>query len=349
MEAAETPAVEPKPVAALATGVQAESTLGPMVVRTPQHEDTVDEAVEVVEGGKVKRKSKRKSKPRPPPPSVNPPTPNSYHRNSKVPDSDTLAVAMAEHEAAAMGEPAGAVPLEGNGMAAGLLVGGEEVSARRTDSSLRRASFIGGGVASLPSALFMVQSSGVGTEDDAAQTASEEGDWGGAGGSVVAGAEGGGQEVQMSAVLTEADADEAARTVDLDTICAIAEEAGAAIMNVYRTGFKDGEDPAAAEAAWAAWVAVAPKGDGSPLTAADLASNSVICDALDALPGLRGAFPIVSEEDSESVPWTMRRRYRHFWSIDPMDGTKEFLKRESCCFASAPPTPPPPAANAGFC
>jgi 3'(2'), 5'-bisphosphate nucleotidase len=87
---------------------------------------------------------------------------------------------------------------------------------------------------------------------------------------------------------------------------AIARGAGAAIMAVYAGDF-----------------AVERKADRSPLTEADLAAHRHIVDALAALtPGV----PVLSEE-SAHVPWSERRGWRRFWLVDPLDGTREFVKR----------------------
>ncbi|MCB1560790.1 MAG: 3'(2'),5'-bisphosphate nucleotidase CysQ, partial [Xanthomonadales bacterium] len=65
------------------------------------------------------------------------------------------------------------------------------------------------------------------------------------------------------------------------------------------------------------------KGDNSPLTAADLAANRVIVDGLRALtPDI----PILSEEGKE-IAWDARRGWTRFWLVDPLDGTREFIKR----------------------
>ncbi|GAB4179471.1 MAG: 3'(2'),5'-bisphosphate nucleotidase CysQ [Geothermobacteraceae bacterium] len=93
----------------------------------------------------------------------------------------------------------------------------------------------------------------------------------------------------------------------LETITAIAREAGAAIMEIYA-----GDD-----------FAVETKADDSPLTRADRASHAVI------VAGLQAAFPdipILSEEGRD-IPWQERRHWQRFWLVDPLDGTKEFIKR----------------------
>ena len=64
------------------------------------------------------------------------------------------------------------------------------------------------------------------------------------------------------------------------------------------------------------------KADGSPLTRADLASNRVL---VAGLPGIEAA-PVLSEE-SKQVPHAQRAAWDRFWLVDPIDGTKEFIKR----------------------
>lgn len=86
----------------------------------------------------------------------------------------------------------------------------------------------------------------------------------------------------------------------------IAEAAGAAIMQVYRSDFE-----------------VRRKSDASPLTQADLAAHEVIRSGLEQLsPRL----PILSEESSPP-PYGERRRWRRYWLVDPLDGTREFINR----------------------
>jgi 3'(2'), 5'-bisphosphate nucleotidase len=65
------------------------------------------------------------------------------------------------------------------------------------------------------------------------------------------------------------------------------------------------------------------KTDHSPLTAADLASHRLI---LESLLALTPAIPVLSEE-STAVPFEERRTWPHYWLVDPLDGTKEFLAR----------------------
>ena len=65
------------------------------------------------------------------------------------------------------------------------------------------------------------------------------------------------------------------------------------------------------------------KEDQSPLTEADLASNKIICDAL---KGLSPEIPIISEENTETS-FEERATWEYCWVVDPLDGTKEFIKR----------------------
>jgi len=88
----------------------------------------------------------------------------------------------------------------------------------------------------------------------------------------------------------------------------IAREAGAAIMEIYREE---------------ADFQVEKKGDESPLTIADRESNAIICAGLEAL---EEQFPIVSEENKE-IPYDERKSFGYYWLVDPLDGTKEFIKR----------------------
>jgi 3'(2'), 5'-bisphosphate nucleotidase len=65
------------------------------------------------------------------------------------------------------------------------------------------------------------------------------------------------------------------------------------------------------------------KSDDSPLTKADLDSHNLIVDRLRELtPGI----PILSEE-SVNIVWQQRKKWKQYWLIDPLDGTKEFIKK----------------------
>ena len=59
------------------------------------------------------------------------------------------------------------------------------------------------------------------------------------------------------------------------------------------------------------------KEDGSPITAADIASHEIICNYLS-----REKYPVISEEGMHSVS-----ELSHYWLVDPLDGTKDFLAK----------------------
>jgi len=91
-----------------------------------------------------------------------------------------------------------------------------------------------------------------------------------------------------------------------ESLMPIAERAGDAIMRIYDGAF-----------------AVTSKDDNSPLTLADLESQRVI---IDGLKRITPDIPILSEE-SAAAPWAQRRTWRELWIVDPLDGTREFVKR----------------------
>lgn len=68
---------------------------------------------------------------------------------------------------------------------------------------------------------------------------------------------------------------------------------------------------------------VEAKDDNSPLTLADKASHNVI---VAALASLTPDIPVLSEE-SNAISWDERSRWQEYWLIDPLDGTREFIKR----------------------
>ncbi len=85
----------------------------------------------------------------------------------------------------------------------------------------------------------------------------------------------------------------------------IARKAGAAIMEVRRKGFD-----------------VYNKDDKSPVTAADIASNKIITEHL---AKLYPEIPVLSEEGIK-IPYDERKYWKEFFLVDPLDGTKEFIK-----------------------
>ena len=67
---------------------------------------------------------------------------------------------------------------------------------------------------------------------------------------------------------------------------------------------------------------IAYKKDQTPLTEADLASNEFIIKSLSKIDS---SVPILSEE--KLVDWEIRKNWEKYWLIDPLDGTKEFIKK----------------------
>lgn len=90
----------------------------------------------------------------------------------------------------------------------------------------------------------------------------------------------------------------------LNTIIKAAVDAGNAILEVYNTNFD-----------------VETKDDKTPLTQADLRSHEVIKKALDTT-----GVPVLSEEGRE-MSFDERKDWQKLWIVDPLDGTKEFVKR----------------------
>ncbi len=63
------------------------------------------------------------------------------------------------------------------------------------------------------------------------------------------------------------------------------------------------------------------KADESPLTSADKAAHEIIIQALEQTP-----YPVLSEESAE-IPYEERKGWKTYWLVDPLDGTKEFIKK----------------------
>jgi 3'(2'), 5'-bisphosphate nucleotidase len=82
-------------------------------------------------------------------------------------------------------------------------------------------------------------------------------------------------------------------------------DAGHAILDVYRSSDFEVEE----------------KADKSPLTLADKRSHEIIVERLEKLD-----LPILSEEGKD-IPYEERKRWETYWLIDPLDGTKEFIKK----------------------
>lgn len=93
----------------------------------------------------------------------------------------------------------------------------------------------------------------------------------------------------------------------LEPVLRIATQAGERIMEIWRTGD----------------FTVTHKGDDSPLTQADLAAHRHIADEL---AKLAPEIPLLSEEDAD-IPYSTRRSWTRYWLVDPLDGTREFIRR----------------------
>ena len=83
--------------------------------------------------------------------------------------------------------------------------------------------------------------------------------------------------------------------------------AGADILSIYNDPASDFE--------------IEKKADNSPLTIADRKAHETITGYLNATP-----FPVLSEE-GKHLPYTERCGWDSLWIVDPLDGTKEFIKR----------------------
>jgi 3'(2'), 5'-bisphosphate nucleotidase len=91
----------------------------------------------------------------------------------------------------------------------------------------------------------------------------------------------------------------------LNTAITAALEAGIAILEIYHSGKFD----------------IEIKGDNSPLTKADTASHNVIMSFL-----TKTNIPVLSEE-GKAITYEKRKNWNQLWIVDPIDGTKEFIKR----------------------
>jgi 3'(2'), 5'-bisphosphate nucleotidase len=94
--------------------------------------------------------------------------------------------------------------------------------------------------------------------------------------------------------------------ININDIVTIAKEAGNAIMEIYKKNFE-----------------VEYKPDCSPITIADKKANNIIENGLNRL---FLNLPILSEE-GEEITFEDRKHWEYFWLVDPLDGTKEFIKK----------------------
>jgi 3'(2'), 5'-bisphosphate nucleotidase len=96
---------------------------------------------------------------------------------------------------------------------------------------------------------------------------------------------------------------------ELDPILKLAVKAGLRIKEIYNSKEY--------------LSSVSRKSDNSPLTIADLASDKIIASGLSAL---YPEVPLISEE-RPAPPYEERKSWKHFWLVDPLDGTEDFLQR----------------------
>lgn len=94
--------------------------------------------------------------------------------------------------------------------------------------------------------------------------------------------------------------------IDIKTLIEIEREAGKAILEIYNQT-----------------IDVEKKADDSPLTKADRESNRIILD------GLKQHYPDIPyiSEETKQMDYDVRKNWEYFWLIDPLDGTKEFIKK----------------------
>jgi len=94
--------------------------------------------------------------------------------------------------------------------------------------------------------------------------------------------------------------------MNIEKILTIAKQAGKATLEIYNREFS-----------------VEEKEDRSPVTEADKKSNEII---IAALTNLYPEIPFISEE-TRQTPYSERKNWKYYWLIDPLDGTKEFIKK----------------------
>lgn len=95
--------------------------------------------------------------------------------------------------------------------------------------------------------------------------------------------------------------------IDIEKVIKIVLEAGKAVLEIYNSDDFD----------------IQTKTDKSPLTQADITSHNLIKTRL---LNLYPSIPILSEEGAY-IPYQERKNWKRFWLVDPLDGTKEFIKK----------------------
>ena len=105
-------------------------------------------------------------------------------------------------------------------------------------------------------------------------------------------------------------------TIEMKEVIDVALKAGEAIMEIYEKDFS-----------------IEYKDDKSPLTEADKKAHDIITEGLNKIvvrntqhAAQKSALPILSEEGRD-IPYEERKRWEYYWCVDPIDGTKEFIKK----------------------
>jgi len=99
------------------------------------------------------------------------------------------------------------------------------------------------------------------------------------------------------------------KPLDLETLCMqacdIARLAGLKILEIYNSEYD-----------------IQKKSDQTPVTTADILAHELICEQLQ---NLTPDIPVLSEE-STKIPYAIRKTWHRYWLVDPLDGTREFIK-----------------------
>ena len=101
----------------------------------------------------------------------------------------------------------------------------------------------------------------------------------------------------------------------IDDVLSIAKEAGKAILKIYDKSYS-----------------ITYKTDSSPLTEADALSHRIITTGLNDIKFRHSSYPFsyplpILSEEGQDIPYEKRKDWKLFWMIDPLDGTKEFIKK----------------------
>ena len=91
----------------------------------------------------------------------------------------------------------------------------------------------------------------------------------------------------------------------MDALVSLCREAGERILAIYKSSYS-----------------IEHKTDRTPVTEADYAAHEAIVAGLDILTPVT---PVLSEEEPD-IPFEQRRTWHRYWLVDPMDGTREFIR-----------------------